>query len=323
MKQIRWFRAIGLAVIALTVSPGLAAQGSGQSGLPGNYTKEGSSISLFLTPTFGYILHIPGERQPRTGNYTIDGNTLTLTEGAAGQSTLFTIQGEKLYDPYGMAWIKQGSATPEPASEPASAPAPVPVPVPATEPGPASVPAPAPAPVPAPAPAPQAQNSHQLTINDPDEFSAYAAAASQNDPAAKAAALERFLQAYPQSVTRKSVLNILMNTYRRQNDDASALSAAKRGLQMDPNDDEAIFVAVEIEMKACTRAGDSQICNDAAALGQRGLGIPKPPAYTEEDWAKTTAITYPYYRAAIAMARPASPSPAPAPAPDPAPTPAH
>jgi hypothetical protein len=161
---------------------------------------------------------------------------------------------------------------------------------------------------------PQAQDSHQLTINDQAEFNAYAAAASQIDPAAKAAALERFLQAYPQSVTRKSVLNILMNTYRRLNDDTKSLSAAKRGLQMDPNDDEAIFVAVEIEMKECNRAGDAQICNDAAALGKRGLGIPKPPAYTDDNWTRTTAITYPYYRAAIAMARPVSPTPAPAPA---------
>jgi hypothetical protein len=163
----------------------------------------------------------------------------------------------------------------------------------------------------------RAQASNQNTINDPLEFKAYAAAASQNNPAAKAAALESFLQAYPESAARKPVLNMLMNTYRKLNDNLNALSAAKRCLELDSNDVDAIFIAVEIEINECNRAGDAEICNDAAALGKRGLSISKPPAYTDDEWRKTTAVTYTYYRAAIALARPLPPALAPVPSPSP------
>ena len=166
------------------------------------------------------------------------------------------------------------------------------------------------------APAPQAQGSDQFI---PSESSAFVAAYSQRDPAAKAAALEGFLQTYPQSANKKVALNILMNTYRSLNDDQNALSAAKRGLQVDPNDENAIFLAVELEITECNRTGDAQICNDAAALGQRGLAIPQKPVYTDDNWRKTIAITYPYYRSAIALARPMVPAPEPAPMASPAP----
>ena len=160
-------------------------------------------------------------------------------------------------------------------------------------------------------PAPQAQGSDQFP---PSESSAFVAAYSQRDPSAKAAALESFLQAYPQSANKKTALNILMNTYSSSlNDDHNALSAAKRGLQVDPNDENAIFVAVEIEIKECNQTGDAQTCNDAAALGQRGLAIPQKPVYTDDNWRKTIAVTYPYYRSAIALARPVAPSSEPAP----------
>jgi cytochrome c553 len=165
-----------------------------------------------------------------------------------------------------------------------------------------------------PAPAPQAQVSNQPAINDSGEFNAFMAACSQSDPTAKAAALEGFLQTYPQSANKGSALNILMNTYRSLNDDDSALSAAKRGLQVDPNDENAIFVAVEIEIGECNQTGDAKVCNDAAALGQRGLSIPQPPEYTDDNWRKTIAVTYPYYRSAIALAKPVVPAPEPAPA---------
>lgn len=162
-----------------------------------------------------------------------------------------------------------------------------------------------------PAPALQLQGPDQFT---PSESSAFAAAYSQSDPSAKAAALESFLQTYPQSVNKKVALNMLMNTYRSLNDDQNALSAAKRGLQVDPNDENAIFVAVEIEITECNKTGDAEICNDAASLGQRGLSLPKPSVYTDDNWRKTIAVTYPYYRSAIALARPAALAPEPTPA---------
>jgi cytochrome c5 len=152
---------------------------------------------------------------------------------------------------------------------------------------------------------PRAQGSDQLP---PSEYSALVAAGSQSDPKAKAAALESFLRTYPQSLNKKSALNLLMNTYKSGlGDDRNALSAAKRGLEVDPNDENAIFVAVEIEITECNRTGDPKVCNDAAELGQRGLSISKPSVYTDDNWRKTIAVTYPYYHSAIALARPVPP----------------
>jgi hypothetical protein len=156
------------------------------------------------------------------------------------------------------------------------------------------------------APMSQTQSSNQSA---PSESCVFVAAYSQSDSRAKAAALESFLQTYPQSVNRKAALNILMNTYSGLNDDENALGAAKRGLQVDPNDENAIFVAVEIEITECNSTDEAEVCNDAAALGQRGLSLSKPSVYTDDNWRKTIAVTYPYYRSAIALARPASPAP--------------
>jgi len=281
MKQSQWFRLIGLAVITLTVSLAMAAQSVSASSVAGAYTKEGTNIHLFLGTSFGFILHTPGEHRPRTGNYTIDGNTLTLTEGRDVQLMLLTVQGDKLYDQDGNAWVKA-------------------------------------APAPAPAP-PQTQASNQITIKDPAEFNAYQSASTQSDPAAKAAALESFLQAYPQSVVEGTVLNTLIDTYQQLRDVDKVLSAASRLLQTDPNNIKAILLSVLIKKDQCAKTRDAQTCDDAAALAQRGLSIPKPADRSDADWQKLTGGIYPTYRAAIALARPAPPAAAPPPPPAPMP----
>ncbi len=118
MSQIRWFRAFGLAAISLMLSLTVAAQPSDQPGLPGKYTKEGTSVNLFLNTAFGWVLFTPGESRPRVGHYIIDGNTVTLIQYSSGQSTLFTIQGNKLYDPDGAAWVKpEDTPAPAPAAD--------------------------------------------------------------------------------------------------------------------------------------------------------------------------------------------------------------
>jgi len=259
---------MAMSVIASTIGLFLAAQPGDQPGLPGRYTKEGTSIYLVLGASFYFILHTPGEHRPRTGNYTIDGDTLTLTESPTGQSMLYTVQDDKLYDQDGSAWIKQGTASS--------------------------------------APAPQLQGTDNFA---PSESNAFAAAYAERDLPTRAAKLENFLQTYPQSANKGAALNILTTTYRGLNNDQGALSAAKRGLQVNPNDENAIFVAVQLEIASCNQTGDAQTCNDAAELGQRGLSISKPSVYTDDNWRKTTAITYPFYRTAISLARAVAPPP--------------
>lgn len=281
VKQTRWLCGIGLAVIAWMASLGLAAQSVDVSSVSGPYTQEGTSIHLFLSSSFGFILHTPGEHRPRTGNYTIDGSTLTLVEGAAGQLMVLTAQGGKLYDQDGHAWVKAEQA---------------------------------------PAPAPQqAPATNKITIRDQAEFDAYTAASSQSDPAAKAAALESFIQAYPQSVVKSTVLDTLIDAYKQSRNVDKLFSAASRLLEADPNNIKAILYSVIIEKDQCVKTQDAQTCDDAAALAQRGLSIPKPAERSDADWQKLTAGIYPTYRAAIALARPAPAATAPQPAPAPMP----
>ena len=83
--------------------------------------------------------------------------------------------------------------------------------------------------------APTLRAQDQITIKDPAEFNAYQMATTQTDPKAKAAALESFLKTYPQSVVKKAVLDMLMDTYQELGDADKTLSAASRLLQVDPN----------------------------------------------------------------------------------------
>src|SRR5690242_11009576 len=61
------------------------------------------------------------------------------------------------------------------------------------------------------------QAGGQVTIKDPAEYNAYVTALQQADPAAKAQALEAFLQQYPNSVVKNSALELLMGTYQQAN----------------------------------------------------------------------------------------------------------
>jgi len=151
------------------------------------------------------------------------------------------------------------------------------------------------------APTLRAQDSGTITIKDPAEYNAYQMATTQSDPKAKAAASESFLQTYPQSVVKKAVLDMLVDTYQGLGDADKALSAASRLLQIDPNNMKAIFLSVAIKKGQCQKTSDAQTCDDAAALAQKGLTVPKPAGVSDDDWKKQTSATYPIYHSAIAL----------------------
>src|ERR1700739_469704 len=75
---------------------------------------------------------------------------------------------------------------------------------------------------------PQSSQSDQITIKDPAEYNAYTNAISQSTPAAKAAAVESFLQQYPNSVVKKEMLEQLVAAYQGTGDTAKTIDAAKR-----------------------------------------------------------------------------------------------
>ena len=158
------------------------------------------------------------------------------------------------------------------------------------------------------APTLRAQDPGQITIQDPAEFNAYQNAITQTDPTQKAAALEGFLSAYPQSIVKKAVLDQLIDSYYQTNQPAKAVDAAGRLLQVDPNNMKAIYISVNLKKQQCATtldasgvATDAPTCDDAAALAQKGLTAPKPTAMADGDWSKLTSGVYPAFHSAIAL----------------------
>ena len=145
------------------------------------------------------------------------------------------------------------------------------------------------------------QDQGTISIQNPAEFNAYQQAGTQTDPAARAAAEESFLQTYPQSVVKKSVLDDLIDTYEKTGDVDKAVGAATRLLQIDPNNMKALYVSATIKRSQCLRTNDATVCDDAGAIGAKGLKATKPADMAGPDWDKMTAATYPIYHSAIAL----------------------
>ena len=153
------------------------------------------------------------------------------------------------------------------------------------------------------APTLRAQGSDQGTIQiqNPAEFNAYQTASTQTDPKAKASGLEDFLKAYPQSVVKKAVLEDLTFTYQQLGDVDHAIDAAGRLLQVDPNNMKGILISVIDKRGLCTKTSDPQTCDDAAAIGQKGLTVAKPADMSADDFKKLTDTLYPLCHSAIAL----------------------
>ncbi|MGB8031551.1 MAG: hypothetical protein WCF30_18015 [Terracidiphilus sp.] len=156
-------------------------------------------------------------------------------------------------------------------------------------------------------PALRAQDSGQISL-PPDQFNAYQNAMTQTDPGQKAAALEGFLQAYPQSPVKTTVLDQLIDVYYQLNQPAKAIDAATRLLQADPNNMKAIFASVNLKKQQCGSTIDAsgvttdpQTCDDAAVLAQKGLTVSKPAGMSDDDWKKFIAVAYPAFHSAIAF----------------------
>lgn len=148
----------------------------------------------------------------------------------------------------------------------------------------------------------QGSDSGQISIKDPAEFNAYQMFSTQTDPKAKAAAGESFLKTYPQSQVKNLVLDALIDAYSAGGgtpDDT--LSAASRLLQVDPNSLKAIIYSVNIKKQQCQKTSDAQTCDDAAALAQKGLGVTKPAATSDDDWKKLTHVAFPIFRSTVAL----------------------
>lgn len=149
-----------------------------------------------------------------------------------------------------------------------------------------------------------AQDQSSISIKDPAEYNAYQMATTQSDPKAKAAALESFLQTYPQSQVKQIVLNDLVDIYFGIHDNDHELSACSRLLQMDPNNLKALLYSVLIKRQQAQATKDpsaqQQAADDATADAKKGLTVPKPASIADAEWKNLTGAAYPLFHAAIA-----------------------
>jgi tetratricopeptide (TPR) repeat protein len=139
--------------------------------------------------------------------------------------------------------------------------------------------------------------SSQITIKDPAEYNAYTNAIGQSTPAAKAAAIESFLQQYPNSVVKQEMLEQLVGAYQATGDTAKTYDAAKRLLQVDPTNLRALTFVVYVEKAQAN--GDQSKLDDAAANAQRGLTATKPASLSQADFDKLKSVATPIFYNAI------------------------
>src|SRR5450432_1279217 len=148
----------------------------------------------------------------------------------------------------------------------------------------------------------QGAQADQITIKDPAEYNSYTNAIGQSSPAAKSAAIESFLQQYPQTVVKAEVLEQLIAAYQQQQQLDKTLDAATRLLQVDPNNLRALTFYVYIKKAQYTAnpAANQAMLDDASTKAQQGLNATKPAAMPQADFDKLKAATTPIFLSAIA-----------------------
>jgi TonB family protein len=114
-------------------------------------------------------------------------------------------------------------------------------------------------------------------ITDPAEYSAYANAVNQSSPAIRAAAIETFLQRYPNTLVKNHLLEFLMETYRATSNRPKTLATAERLLQSDPNNPRALAIKATID-------GGLLVADGKAAAD--ALDAIKPASMSDADFQK-------------------------------------
>ncbi|WP_446744227.1 tetratricopeptide repeat protein [Silvibacterium acidisoli] len=140
--------------------------------------------------------------------------------------------------------------------------------------------------------------SGQITIKDPAEYNAYTSAIGQSAPAAKAAAIESFLQQYPNTVVKNEMLEQLVGAYQATGDTAKTYDAAKRLLQVDPTNLRALTFVVYVTKQQAN--GDQAKLDEAAAEAQKGLTATKPASMSDADFQKLKDVATPIFYNVIA-----------------------
>ena len=137
-----------------------------------------------------------------------------------------------------------------------------------------------------------AQAAQKPQIKDPAEYNAYVNAVQQSDPAAKAQALEAFLQTYPNTVMKVDALVTLMGAYQQAGNASKTIDSASRILQADPNNVRALALLAYYYRSLAAQGGADAAKNaeQSAQYGQKGIdalpNTPKPEGMSDADFTK-------------------------------------
>src|SRR4051812_13371170 len=108
--------------------------------------------------------------------------------------------------------------------------------------------------------------AQQKVIKDPTEYNAYITATQLTDPNQKAAALETFVQTYPNSVVKEDALAAAMGAYQQAGNSAKSMDAANKILQINPGNVPACVVVVYGLRQQAVQQNNPQL---AIQAGQR------------------------------------------------------
>jgi len=139
--------------------------------------------------------------------------------------------------------------------------------------------------------APAGSATQKPQIKDPAEYNAYVSAVQQSDPAAKAQAIEAFLQTYPNTVMKEDALASLMGAYQQAGNAQKTVDTANRALQVNPNNIRALALLAYYYRSLASQGTDSAKNADLAMqYGQKGLdalpNTPKPDGMSDADFNK-------------------------------------
>jgi tetratricopeptide (TPR) repeat protein len=130
----------------------------------------------------------------------------------------------------------------------------------------------------------------QKTIKDPAEYNAYITATGLTDPNQKAAALEAFVQQYPNSVVKEDALAAAMAAYQQAGNLNKSAEVAGRVLQANPNNVPALAVSVYTKRAQAVNTQNLALLNEAGDLAVRGLTAlqnwQKPEGVSDADFQK-------------------------------------
>jgi hypothetical protein len=145
----------------------------------------------------------------------------------------------------------------------------------------------------------------QVTMSA-DEYAAYNNAITQTAPAAKAAAFDAYLKAYPKSSVKSDALQQQMFAYSAVPDTQKTLDTADALLTVDPCNLYALVFEVSLRSAGAASATDPAAkqagLDTAASYAVKGLAAPKPKDMSDADFTKLKGQGYPIFYSAIGAA---------------------